>query len=104
MPIETFEGQLTHANVQLAVRSGVLTEANAATYWHARRRFRTLSDSNSKKTIDKRTREYEEAKRRVLDAMNTNVKDELQRERGEKRRLMEEVRELRRRLDFAGLP
>ena len=35
--------------------------------------------------------------------MNTNVKDELQRERGEKRRLIEEVRELRRRLDDAGL-
>ncbi len=29
MPVETFEGQLTRANVQLAVRSGVLTEGEA---------------------------------------------------------------------------
>ncbi len=104
MPSETFEGQLTRANVQLAVRSGVLAEADAATYWRARRRFRTLSDSNSKKTIDKVTREYEEAKKQVLDGMNTNANDLLERERGEKRRLMEEVRELRRRLADAGSP
>ena len=103
MPSETFEGQLTRANVQLAVRSGVLAEADAATYWSARRRYRTLSDSNSTATITKLTQEYEDAKKQVLDAMNTNVKDELQREWGEKRRLMEEVRELRRRLDDAGL-
>ena len=103
MPVETFKGQLTRANVQLAVRSGVLTEADAATYWSTRRRYRTLSDSNSTATITKLTQEYEDAKKQVLDAMNTNVKDELQRERGEKRRLMEEVRELRRRLDDAGL-
>ncbi len=89
MPVETFEGQLTRANVQLAVRSGVLTEDEAANYWSARRRFRTLSDSNSKKTIDKFTREYEEAKKQVLDGMNTNVSDALQRERGEKRSLVE---------------
>ena len=83
----------------------MLTEDEAANYWSARRRFRTLSDSNSKKTIDKFTREYEEAKKQVLDGMNTNVSDALQRERGEKRRLVEEVRELRRRLaDGAGPP
>ena len=55
MPSETFEGQLTRANVQLAVRSGVLAEADAATYWSARRRYRTLSDSNSTTTITKLT-------------------------------------------------
>ena len=38
MPVvETFEGQLTCANVKLAVRSGVLTEAEAAQYWQTRR-------------------------------------------------------------------
>ena len=53
--VETFEGQLTRANVTLAVRSGVLTEAEAARYWQSRRKFRTLSDSNSQKTIEKHT-------------------------------------------------
>ena len=59
MPVvETFEGQLTRANVQLAVRSGVLTEAECSRYWQARRRYRTLSDSNSEATTEKRTQEY----------------------------------------------
>ena len=53
MAVETFDGQLTRANVQLAVRSGVLTEAESSRYWQARRRYRTLSDSNSMKTIEK---------------------------------------------------
>ena len=67
MPVvETFEGQLTRANVKLAVRSGVLTEAEAARYWQTRRKFRTLSDSNSDTTIEKRTQDFEEAKARVL--------------------------------------
>ena len=63
MPVvKTFQGQLTRANVQLAVRSGVLTEAEAVRYWQSRRRFRTLSDSNSEATIEKRKQEFEEAK------------------------------------------
>ena len=105
MPVvETFEGQLTRANVQLAVRSGVLTEAEAARYWQSRRKFRTLSDSNSEATIEKRTQEFEEAKARVLECMNTNTNSLLERERGEKRKLEEEVRRLKQRLAGAGLP
>ena len=105
MPVvETFEGQLTRANVTLAVRSGVLTDAEAARYWQSRRKFRTLSDSNSGATIEKRTQEFEEAKARVLECMNTNTNSLLQRERGEKRKLEEEVRRLKRRLADAGLP
>ena len=99
MPVvETFEGQLTRANVQLAVRSGVVAEAEATRYWQSRRRFRTLSDSNSDKTIEKRTQEFEEAKARVLECMNTSSGDLLERERGEKRRLAAEVESLKRRL------
>ena len=99
MPVtEKFQGQLTHANVQLAVRSGVLTEAEAARYWQTRRKFRTLSDSNSDTTIEKRTQEFEEAKARVLECMNTSASSLLERERGEKRKLEEEVRRLRQRL------
>ena len=105
MPVvETFEGQLTRANVTLAVRSGVLTEAEAARYWQSRRRFRTLSDSNSEATIEKRTQEFEEAKTRVLECMNTNTNSLLERERGEKRKLEEEVRRLKQPLAGAGLP
>ena len=60
MPVaETFEGQLTRANVLLAVRSGVLSEAGASRYWQSRRRFRTLSDSNIDTTIEKRKLEEE---------------------------------------------
>ena len=105
MPVvETFEGQLTRANVTLAVRSGVLTEAEAARYWQSRRKFRTLSDSNSDATIEKRTQEFEEAKARVLECMNTNTNSLLERERGEKRKLEEEVRRLKQRLAGAGQP
>ena len=99
MPVvETFEGQLTRANVTLAVRSGVLTDAEAARYWQSRRKFRTLSDSNSEATSEKRTQEFEEAKARVLVCMNTSSGDLLERERGEKRRLAAEVESLKRRL------
>ena len=98
MPGETFDGQITRANVQLAVRSGVLTEEEAARYWSGRRNFRTLSDSNSQKTIEKVTREFEEAKARLLECMNTSSSTLLQRERAEKRTLEEEVRRLRQRL------
>ena len=108
MPVtEKFQGQLTHANVSLAVRSGVLTEAKAARYWQSRRKFRILSDSNSDTTIEKRTQEFEEAKAakaRVLECMNTNTISLLERERGEKRKLEEEVRRLNQRLAGAGLP
>ena len=105
MPVvETFEGQLTRANVQLAVRSGVLTEAEASRYWQSRRRFRTLSDSNSVTTIEKRTQEFEEAKARVLECMNTSASSLLELERGEKRKLEEEVRRLKQRLAGAGQP
>ena len=99
MPVvETFQGQLTRANVQLAVRSGVLTEAEAARYWQSRRKFRTLSDSNSEATIEKRTQEFEEAKARAPVCMNTSSGDLLERERGEQRRLAAEVESLKRRL------
>ena len=97
MPVETFDGQITRANVQLGVRSGVLTEEEAARYWQTRRRYRTLSDSNSKKTIEKVTHEFAEAKACVLERMNTSASDLLERERGEKRVLQEEVRRLRQR-------
>ena len=95
---EAFDGQLTRANVDLAVRAGTLTEEEAARYWKARRRFRTLSDSNSEDTIAARTAECREAKQCVLTKMNTSASDLLARERGEKRRLEQEVRDLRRRL------
>ncbi len=98
MPVETFDGQITRANVQLGVRSGVLTEEEAARYWQTRRRFRTLSDSNSKKTIAAVTQEFKEAKACVLERMNTSTSDLLARERGEKRRLEAEVLDLKRRL------
>ena len=105
MPVvETCEGQLTRANVQLAVRSGVLTEAEAARCWQSRRKFRTLSNSNSDTTIEKRTQEFEEAKARVLECMNTNTISLLERERDKKRKLQEEVHRLKQPLAGAGLP
>ena len=98
LQVESFDGQLTRANVQLAVRSGLLTEAESSRYWQARRRYRTLSDSNSTKTIEKVTQEFERAKPCVLERMNTSRSDLLEEERGEKRRLAAEVESLRRRL------
>ena len=98
LQVESFDGQLTRANVQLAVRSGLLTEAESSRYWQARRRYRTLSDSNSTKTIEKVTQEFEAAKTCVLERMNTSRSDLLEEERGEKRRLAAEVESLKRRL------
>ena len=68
------------------------------------RRFRTLSDSNSDTAIEKRTQEFEEAKAKVLECMKTNTNSLLERERGEKRKLEEDVRRLKQRLAGAGLP
>ena len=60
--------------------------------------------SNSVKTVEKRTQEFEEAKARVLECMNTSVSNLLERVRGEKRTLQEEARRLKQRLADAGLP
>ena len=49
-------------------------------------------------TVEKRTQEFEEAKARVLECMNTSSGDLLERERGDKRRLAAEVESLKRRL------
>ena len=95
---EPVDGQLTRANARLAVRSGVLTEAESSRYWQARRRYRTLSDSISTKTIEKVTQEFEAARTCVLERMHATSSDALERERGEKRRLAEEVESLKRRL------
>ena len=86
------------------MRSGVFTEVEASRYWQARRRFRILSDSNGDATIEERTQNFEEAKARVLECMNTSVSNLLERVRGEKRTLQEEVRRLKQRLAGAGLP
>ena len=63
-----------------------------------RRRYRTLSVSNPTETIDEVTQESKEAKKRVLECMNTSSSDLLERELGEKRRLAAEVESLKRRL------
>ena len=57
-----------------------------------------MSDSNSQKTTEKVTREFEEAKTRLLASMNTSASTLLVRERAEKRKLEEEVRRLRQRI------
>ena len=58
MSAASFDGQLTRANVGLAVRSGLVTEAEAQHYWEARYRHTCLSDSNSKKTSQARTADF----------------------------------------------
>ena len=58
MSAASFDGQLTRANVGLAVRSGLVTEAEAQHYWEARYRHMCLSDSNSKKTLQARTADF----------------------------------------------
>ena len=105
MPVETFEGQLTRANIQLAVRSGVLAEAEAARDWQKRRRLRTMSDSNSARTIASRTAEFNAIKELILQKMNTSRDDILATTAAEKRRLgealcekEEELKSLRKRL------
>ena len=86
MPAETFERQLTRANIQLAVRSGILQEAEPARYGQKRRSFRTLSDSNSASTTASRTAEFNAIKELILQKMNTSRDDILATTAAEKRR------------------
>ena len=53
----------------------MLTEEEAARYWRTMHTFRTLSDSDSQKTIEERTAEFGEAKAMVLECMNTSASD-----------------------------
>ncbi len=105
MATPNFDGQLTRANVGLAVRSGLVTEEEAQRYWKARYRHCCLSDSNSKKTIRERTAEFAAARELVLQKMNTSQGETLVAVQGEKRRLEaalrgkdEELRALKKRL------
>lgn len=109
MPVETFERQLTRANIQLAVRSGILQEAEPARYWQKRRSFRTLSDSNSASTTASRTAEFNAIKELILQKMNTSHDDILATTMAEKRRLEgalcekeAELQSLRKRLRESG--
>ena len=67
-----FDGQVTRANVGLAVRSGLVTEAEAQHYWEARYRHTCLSDSNSKKTSQARTADFKRARDLLLQKMSTS--------------------------------
>ena len=109
MPVETFQGQLTRANIMLAVRSGIIAEAEAAQYWKERRKFRTLSDSNSASTTTSRTPAFNAIKELILQKMNTSRDDVLATTTAEKRRLEEalcekdaELQRLRKRLREIG--
>ena len=61
----------------LAVRSGLVTEAEAQLYWEARYRHTCLSDSNSKKTLQARTTDFKQARDLLLQKMNTSQGDAL---------------------------
>ena len=92
----SFDGQLTRANVGLAVRSGLVTEAEAQHYWEARYRHMCLSDSNSKKTSQARTADFKRARDLMLQKMNTSQGDTLVQAQADKVRLEEELRALKR--------
>ena len=88
-----FDGQVTRANVGLAVRSGLVTEAEAQQYWKARYRHGCLSDSNSKKTLEARTAEFKQARDLLLQKMNTSQGDALVQAQADKARLETALRE-----------
>ena len=96
MSAASFDGQLTRANVGLAVRSGLGTEAEAQQYWKARYRHGCLSDSNSKKTLEARTAEFKQACNLLLQKMNTSQGDALVQAQADKVHLEEELRALKR--------
>ena len=56
----------------LAVRSGLVTEAEAQHYWEARYRHTCLSDSSSKKTSQARTADFKRARDLLLQKMSTS--------------------------------
>ena len=96
MSAASFDGQLTRANVGLAVRSGLVTEAEAQHYWEARYRHTCLSDSNSKKTSQARTADFKRARDLLLQKMSTSQGDALVQAQADKVRLEEELRALKR--------
>ena len=61
----------------LAVRSGLVTEAEAQHYWEARYRHMCLSDFNSKKTSQARTADFKRARDLLLQKMSTSQGDAL---------------------------
>ncbi len=75
MSAPSFDGQLTKANVGLAVRSGIITEEEGARYWKARYRHTCLSDTNSSKTIASRTAEFQAIRELILQKMKTSRDD-----------------------------
>ena len=96
MSAASFDGQLTRANVGLAVRSGPVTEAEAQHYWEARYRHTCLSDSNSKKTSQARTADFKRARDLLLQKISTSQGDALVQAQADKVRLEEELRALKR--------
>ena len=88
-----FDGQITRANVGLAVRSGLVTEEEAQRYWKARYRHGCLSDSNSKKTQEARTTEFKQTRDLLLQRMNTSQGDALVKAQADKVRLETALRE-----------
>ena len=90
-----FDGQLTRANVGLAVRSGLVTEAETQQYWKARYRHGCLS----KRTQQARTAEFKQARELLLQKMNASQGDALVHAQADKARpetaLREQGEELR---------
>ena len=88
-----FDGQVTRATVGLAVRSGLVTEAEAQRYWKARYRHECLSDSNSNKTQEVRTAEFKQGRDLLLQKMNTSQGGALVQAQAGKARVETAVRE-----------
>ena len=88
-----FDGQLTRANVGLAVRSGLVTEAEAQRSWKASYRHMGLSDSDNKKSLQARTAEFKQARDLLLQKMNTSQGDALVQAQADKAHLETALRE-----------
>ena len=87
------DGQVTRANAGLAVRSGLVTEAEAQCSWKASYRHVCLSDSNSKKTLQVRTAEFKQARDLLLQKMNTSQGDAFVPAQADRARLETALRE-----------
>ena len=88
--MSTRSDPLSRQHLAIAVRTGLITEQESNQYWEIRNIFRSLSDTNNPNTISSRTKQYNEARQRILEKLNQPGGD-LVRERTKRNRAEAEL-------------
>ena len=93
--MSTRSDPLSRQHLALAVRTGLITANESKQYWDIRNLFRSLSDTNNPNTIASRTKQYNEARERIMNKLN-QPGGEISRERTKRNRVEAELAEVKR--------